>query len=446
MSSEIIMYLGFALAAYSVIGNDVIQTLGTFLSSNEKRPWYVLWAFAGSILLITLVYGWYNNHPQRLIHIDGYCEIKTDNQELHGLYLSFKQLTQKDATGKTSAPKFLSEPEKADKDEAVTLMLNVYKRAILPTQLSQYTALSDTIKATASQPMRLDLEFKGQTIHVELPSEQIRDVSYGRLDQYSFPSRMSWWYLLPPLVLLFLTRWGIPVSTTFLILTFFNPKNLGNMAFKSGLGYLIAFGIAILFYGLIASQFEKHFLKKRLEGSSKKRWTAFQWTSTGFLWTQWLIQDFANIYVYLPRQVSLFELLATAVGMLVFLAYIFYSRGGVIQRIVKVKTNTADIRSATFIDLMFGVLLLCFKEMNKIPMSTTWVFLGLLAGREYVLRLKFQGKTIDNGLQEESEGTRASVGLLSAVHVMVLKDLAKALLGLAVSIGLVYLIKFISSI
>ena len=113
---------------------------------------------------------------------------------------------------------------------------------------------------------------------------------------------------------------------------------------------------------------------------------------------------------------------------------------------MKVKTNTADIRSATFIDLMFGVLLLCFKEMNKIPMSTTWVFLGLLAGREYVLRLKFQGKTIDNGLQEESEGTRASVGLLSAVHVMVLKDLAKALLGLAVSIGLVYLIKFISSI
>ena len=54
----IVMYAGFILAAYSVIGNDVIQTLGTFLSSNEKRPWWVLWLFAGSILSAVLIYGW----------------------------------------------------------------------------------------------------------------------------------------------------------------------------------------------------------------------------------------------------------------------------------------------------------------------------------------------------------------------------------------------------
>jgi len=55
----IVMYLGFTLAAYSVVGNDTIQTLGTFLSSNEKKPWWVLWIFAGSILSATLIYGWY---------------------------------------------------------------------------------------------------------------------------------------------------------------------------------------------------------------------------------------------------------------------------------------------------------------------------------------------------------------------------------------------------
>lgn len=55
-----IMWLGFVLAGYSVVGNDSIQTLGTFLSSNENRPWYVLWFFAGSILTATLVYGWYH--------------------------------------------------------------------------------------------------------------------------------------------------------------------------------------------------------------------------------------------------------------------------------------------------------------------------------------------------------------------------------------------------
>ena len=34
--------------------------------------------------------------------------------------------------------------------------------------------------------------------------------------------------------------------------------------------------------------------------------------------------------------------------LLVMLAYIFYSKGGAIQAIVKAKTNTEDIRSATF--------------------------------------------------------------------------------------------------
>ena len=30
--------IGFSLAAYSVVGNDSIQTLGTFMASNERVP------------------------------------------------------------------------------------------------------------------------------------------------------------------------------------------------------------------------------------------------------------------------------------------------------------------------------------------------------------------------------------------------------------------------
>ena len=40
------MYLGFLLAAYSVVANDSIQTLGTFLSSNKA---YFAW-FKASLL------------------------------------------------------------------------------------------------------------------------------------------------------------------------------------------------------------------------------------------------------------------------------------------------------------------------------------------------------------------------------------------------------------
>ena len=52
--------IGFLLAAYSVIGNDSAQTLGTFISSNNKKvKWYWMWAFASIILTATLLSGWF---------------------------------------------------------------------------------------------------------------------------------------------------------------------------------------------------------------------------------------------------------------------------------------------------------------------------------------------------------------------------------------------------
>ena len=54
------MGLGFLLSAYSVIANDSIQTLGTFLASNKERfSWYTLWGAASLAMIFTLVYGWW---------------------------------------------------------------------------------------------------------------------------------------------------------------------------------------------------------------------------------------------------------------------------------------------------------------------------------------------------------------------------------------------------
>ncbi|CAI8298371.1 MAG: Uncharacterised protein [Opitutia bacterium UBA7350] len=39
MMSEIFMLMGFMLAAYAIVANNSFQTLGTFLTSNSKRPW-----------------------------------------------------------------------------------------------------------------------------------------------------------------------------------------------------------------------------------------------------------------------------------------------------------------------------------------------------------------------------------------------------------------------
>lgn len=65
MLTEAYTLIGFILAAYAIVADDSIQTLGTYLSSNSDRPWWLLCIFAGSTLLIVLVYGWiaYDGDP-----------------------------------------------------------------------------------------------------------------------------------------------------------------------------------------------------------------------------------------------------------------------------------------------------------------------------------------------------------------------------------------------
>ena len=48
------------------------------------------------------------------------------------------------------------------------------------------------------------------------------DIADGKLNKIPYPeSGIQWWHALPPIVLLFLTRFGIPVSTAFLVLAVF---------------------------------------------------------------------------------------------------------------------------------------------------------------------------------------------------------------------------------
>lgn len=272
---EFWMILGFLLAAYSIVANDAIQTLGTFISSNQHRPWWVLWLFASTILCAVLIYGYVTNHG---------------------------------------------------------------------------------------------------------------DVSYGRLEKFPLPTNFSWYYIIPPVVLVFLTRFGFPVSTTFLILTVFRPENLQGMLFKSVTGYVVAFFVGLAVYIFTVRAVEKNFIATS-GAPPGVWWVVLQWGSTAFLWSQWLIQDLANIFVFLPRELNWTWFLA-ALGVMVALhAVIFYTSGGAIQKIVTSKTNTTDIRSATIVDFIYGMILMVFKEWSNMPMSTTWVFLGLLAGRELAISI-----------------------------------------------------------
>ena len=98
------------------------------------------------------------------------------------------------------------------------------------------------------------------------------------------------------------------------------------------------------------------------------------------------------------------------------LALMFKSRGGKIQSIVLEKSHTNYFRSATLIDLCYAFILLFFKGYSDIPMSTTWVFIGLLSDRELAIASTLIGYKFKN------------------VFPIVGKDIVRLLFGLGVSI------------
>jgi hypothetical protein len=214
------------------------------------------------------------------------------------------------------------------------------------------------------------------------------DVTYQRLASKGLdqtPTKFVYLQLAAPIVLLLLTRFRIPVSTTFMLLSVFSTSSgtIMSMVTKSFMGYVSAFGVALLVY-LLLSRLMKRLIKKSTAHGS---WTVAQWIISGFLWYVWLAQDMANVAVYLPRSLSMVEFSVFAGFIFLGLGFIFYHRGDKIQDIITQKTDVTDVRSATIIDLVYAIILYFFKELNNIPMSTTWVFIGLLAGRELGMRI-----------------------------------------------------------
>ena len=307
------MVLGFMLAAYSVVANDSVQTLGPWLASNsEKFKWYTLWAAASVGLLVTMWYGWYVNAG---------------------------------------------------------------------------------------------------------------DISYGRLNQIPF-QEVQWYHAMAPAVLLLLTRVGVPVSTSFLVLSAFaSTFVLEKMLVKSVMGYALAAVIAYAIWIILERIIDEK--RDKVKETHKRYWRIAQWGTTGFLWYTWLSHDMANIAVFLPRALSIEWMLFISVVFIVFLGYTFREHGGKIQKIVLEKTGTRYVRSATIINLVYAFILLFFKELNDIPMSTTWVFVGLLCGRELAISTVMKNYKFKH------------------VFPIIGRDFLKMMLGLIVSVGIVLAIHYV---
>src|SRR5680860_488 len=251
------------------------------------------------------------------------------------------------------------------------------------------------------------------------------DVTYQRLlkadgsTNYPHPVNFSFFQIIAPLILLILTRLRMPVSTTFLILSVFSADTSGitSVIWKSWTGYILAFILSFLVWYLSYKAISKFFKSRKFHNS----WTAIQWIVSGTLWAVWVMQDGANIAVFLPRQLNLFQFSIFALTIFLGLGLCFYFRGDKIQRVVSEKIRISDVRAATLVDLTYVILLIYKLFISTVPMSTTWVFLGIIGGREIAISLARKKK----GKKHRKKAGR-----------MILKDFAYAMIGLAVSVAL----------
>jgi len=310
--------VGFGLAGWSVIANDSIQTLGTFIASKSKWfKWYTLAGAASFAMIVTVSYGWWA--------YDG-------------------------------------------------------------------------------------------------------DISFGRLTRIPY-QEIQWYHAVAPGILLLLTRIGIPVSTTFLVLSAFaSTVVLEKMLLKSVVGYGIA-AVAAYICWIAISKFINEKFDEITTQWKISFWRNAVWVSSAYLWAAWLSHDVANIAVYLPRQLDISLLIIVLTYFSILLFYIFYIQGGAIQKIVLDKTGTRYARSATIINTIYAVVLYYFKELNDIPMSTTWVFVGLLCGRELAIstmnkeyKFKYVFPLIGKDFIKMVFGLSISVGIVLAIHYIIIPN------------------------
>ncbi len=340
--------LCFWLAAYAVIGNDAVQTLMTYIHSNSDVPRKYLFSWVAAVLLWVIWY-WY---------LTQWGDISYGRLEAKGYavfdvqwYVAIFPLILVFLTRFRGIPVSTS-----------LLMLSIFSTTLLFEKIVMKSALWYLVAFLAAFVMWLIVEYI-----LKQATKQTGKV-------FSFWAMMlkaaiaaavimfALWYAIIPVIQSLFPAMEIPAFSNF----------------------------QIMLYSFVAFLFTLGILYESKADDSVSRssvfWRIAQTFTTALLFGTWLMHDMVNIAVFLPRWFDLEVMLLISVLFILGLAYTFHINGWPVGNIVTRKTSTNEIIAATMIDLVYFVVLLIFKEWSNIPMSTTWVFVWLLAGRQFAIR------------------------------------------------------------
>lgn len=384
--------LAFSLAAYAVIGNDAVQTLMTYIHSNNDVPKKYLFSWVAVVLLWVIWYGYFVNTwdiTYGRLSAKWYADFPIK------WYIPIFPLILVFLTRFRGIPVSTS-----------LLMLSIFSTTLLFEQIVMKSALWYLTAFLASFVMWIIVE----AVLKQTKNNTSKTFSFVWMLIKAAISAcviMLWiWYLIIPALWSAYPNIVIPEITSL------------QFTLYSFVVFLFALWI---FYEQEAGEGEWR---------SSVFWRIAQTFTTVLLFGTWLMHDMVNIAVFLPSKLDLEVMLLISAIFLLWLAYTFHINWWPVWNIVTKKTSTGEIVAATMIDLVYFVILLIFKEWSNIPMSTTWVFIGLLAWRQFAIRAV-------NRIDRVEWGWRMNLAFKESW-----KDFSKIMVGLGISVIALIVVRY----
>jgi len=384
--------LSFALAAYAVIGNDAVQTLMTYIHSNNDVPRKTLFAGVAAVLLGVIWYGFLTAWDITYGRLDAKWYANFEIQ----WYVAIFPLILVFLTRFRGIPVSTS-----------LLMLSIFSTTLLFEKIVMKSALWYLVAFLASFVMWIIVEY---TLKKFSTAKKNKALNFAGMVIKSIIAAavimVAIGYVVIPFVLSTFPAIEIPA---------FSNLQIG---LYSAVAFLFVLGI---------------FYEREADDSVSRSsvfWRCAQTFTTALLFGTWLMHDMVNIAVFLPTGFGLEIMLLISALFVLGLAYTFHINGWPVGNIVTKKTTTNEIIAATMIDLVYFVILLIFKEWSNIPMSTTWVFVWLLAGRQFGIRAINRVDVVKGS------------GRMSVAFKESWKDFSKIMVGLGISVVALIIVRY----
>lgn len=252
-----------------------------------------------------------------------------------------------------------------------------------------------------------------------------KQLHFSLLNSIQYNENLSILLIFLPIILYFFTKKNIPISATFLIIPIFSNNNtLQSMVVKTLISYFLSFTISFIFWYFLYIKY-KNFIDIE-KNNNKNRWIIIEYLSTAMLLGIWLVTSTCTFTIFLPRVFTIKYLILFIIVGIFSILVILYNDNTTIKKIIGNKSDI-NYKSGAIFNILFAMIMLSVQYISKIPITSTWVFLGVLAGRELAIAVSKKNNNSLNIIQSLKND---------------LSDLYSAILGIIFSLVFVKILLF----